>query len=130
MAQVEIGSDQILRGCGPCDHQRAPGFNGFALEARRLLCAAAGSEPPCPDEMIGSLASVILPDGPTTEVFWRRPDPLQRRLYDDWKIEVPIMSWPAPPRRLIRISAQLYNTREDYVRLAQALSKELPTERP
>jgi len=100
----------------------------LAVEARRLLCAAAGSEPPCPDEMIGSLASVILPDGPTTEVFWRRPDPLQRRLYDDWKIEVPIMSWPAPPRRLIRISAQLYNTREDYLRLAQALAKELPAE--
>jgi isopenicillin-N epimerase len=100
----------------------------LAVEARRLLCVAAGSEPPCPDEMIGSLASVILPDGPTTEVFWRRPDPLQRRLYDDWKIEVPIMSWPAPPRRLIRISAQLYNTREDYVRLAQALAKELPAE--
>lgn len=35
------------------------------------------------------------------------------------------MSWPAPPRRLIRISAQLYNTREDYVRLAEALTKEL-----
>jgi isopenicillin-N epimerase len=97
----------------------------LALEARRLLCAAAGTAPPCPDEMIGSLASVVLPDGATSEIAWRRPDPLQRRLYDDWKIEVPIMSWPAPPRRLIRISAQLYNTRDDYVRLAEALAKEL-----
>ena len=98
----------------------------LALEARRLLCAAAGTAPACPDEMIGSLASVMLPDSaPTTEVAWRRPDPLQRRLYDDWKIEVPVMSWPAPPRRLVRISAQLYNTRDDYIRLAEALSKEL-----
>ena len=97
----------------------------LALEARRLLCAAAGTAPPCPDEMIGSLASVVLPDGASSEIVWRRPDPLQRRLYDDWKIEVPVMSWPAPPRRLIRISAQLYNTREDYVRLAEALTKEL-----
>jgi len=97
----------------------------LALEARRLLCTAAGTAPPCPDEMIGSLASVILPDGATSEIAWRRPDPIQRRLYDDWKIEVPIMSWPAPPRRLIRISAQLYNTRDDYVRLAEALRKEL-----
>ena len=97
----------------------------LALEARRLLCTAAGTAPPCPDEMIGSLASVILPDGATSEIAWRRPDPIQRRLYDDWKIEVPIMSWPAPPRRLIRISTQLYNTRDDYVRLAEALRKEL-----
>jgi isopenicillin-N epimerase len=97
----------------------------LALEARGLLSAAAGTAPPCPDEMIGSLASVMLPDGATSEIAWRRPDPLQRRLYDDWKIEVPVMSWPAPPRRLIRVSAQLYNTRDDYVRLAGALTKEL-----
>jgi isopenicillin-N epimerase len=97
----------------------------LALGARRLLCTAAGTAPPCPDEMIGSLASVILPDGATSEIAWRRPDPLQRRLYDDWKIEAPIMSWPAPPRRLIRIAAQLYNTHDDYVRLAEGLMKEL-----
>src|SRR5215510_1753443 len=89
----------------------------LALEARGLLGAAAGTAPPCPESMIGSLASVILPDGPTTEIGWRRPDPLQRRLFDGWGIEVPVMSWPAPPRRLLRISAQLYNRREHYTRL-------------
>jgi hypothetical protein len=36
------------------------------------------------------------------------------------------MRWPAPPRRLIRVSAQLYNRRSQYARLADALRKELP----
>ncbi|HEV8437532.1 MAG TPA: aminotransferase class V-fold PLP-dependent enzyme [Methylomirabilota bacterium] len=101
----------------------------LALEARRLLCAAAGTAPPCPEEMVGSLASIVLPDGPTTDIGWRRPDPLQRRLFEDYGIEVPIMSWPAPPRRLVRVSAQLYNRLEHYARLAEALAKELPAER-
>jgi isopenicillin-N epimerase len=100
----------------------------LALEARRLLCAEVGTPPPCPDEMIGSIASVRLPDGPTTEVFWRHPDPLQQRLFDGWGIEVPIMSWPAAPHRLVRVSAQLYNTRDHYIRLAEALAKELSAE--
>jgi isopenicillin-N epimerase len=101
----------------------------LALDARRLVCAAAGTPPPSPDEMIGSLASVVLPDGVTAETMWRRPDPIQTRLYDEWRIEVPLMSWPAPPKRLIRVSAQLYNERDHYVRLADALSKELAAER-
>jgi isopenicillin-N epimerase len=67
---------------------------------------------------------VILPDG-VSEVFWNRPDPLQARLFERWHIEVPVMSWPAPPRRLIRISAQLYNTREQFAGLADVLRKEL-----
>jgi isopenicillin-N epimerase len=96
----------------------------LALDARRLLCVAAGTPPPCPDDMIGSLASVRLPDG-SAEVGWRRPDPLQQRLFEDWRIEVPVMSWPAAPRRLVRISAQLYNRPEHYERLALALGKEL-----
>jgi isopenicillin-N epimerase len=80
--------------------------------------------------MIGTLASVILPDGVTTEAGWRVPDPLKARLYDGHGIEVPIFRWPAPPRRLVRISAQLYNHSEQYVRLADVLRKELAAERP
>jgi isopenicillin-N epimerase len=98
--------------------------HALAVEGRRLLCDALDMAPPCPDDMIGSLASLRLPDG-DGEARWRRVDPLQRRLFEAWGIEVPVMSWPAPPRRLIRISAQLYNQREHYERLAQALVKEL-----
>ena len=95
----------------------------LALEARRTLCGSLGIPLPCPDEMIGSLASIPLPDGGTTDVKWRRPDPIQAALYDEWKIEVPVMSWPAPPKRLIRLSAQLYNAPQQYARLAGALKK-------
>jgi isopenicillin-N epimerase len=79
--------------------------------------------------MVGSIESIVLPDGPTTDIAWRRPDPIQQRLFDAWGIEVPVMSWPAPPHRLIRISAQLYNERGQYERLAGALGRELAAER-
>jgi isopenicillin-N epimerase len=42
---------------------------------------------------------------------------------------VPIFRWPAPPRRHVRISAQLYNGPEQFARLADALRKELAAER-
>ena len=104
--------------------------HALALEARGLLCATAGTPPPCPDAMVGSLAAVVLPDGaPSTTIAWRRPDPLQARLFDAWRIEVPVITFPAPPRRLVRISAQLYNAREHFARLAEALGKELTAER-
>lgn len=102
----------------------------LAVEMRRRLAAVAGTAPPCPDEMVGSLASIPLPDGLTTALAWRRPDPIQGRLLGRWGIEVAVMSWPVPPKRLLRISVQLYNEGEEYVRLCEALAKELADERP
>jgi isopenicillin-N epimerase len=102
---------------------------GLALEARRRLCAAVGTPPACPDEMIGSLASVLLPDNPSTPTGWRVPEPLQARLFEGHGIEVPVMRWPGPPRRLVRVSCQLYNRVEQYAALADALRKELAAER-
>ncbi len=91
----------------------------LALEARRLLGAALGVAPPCPDEMVGALAALPLPEGgpPAPPA----PDPLQDALLERFRIEVPVIAWPAPPRRLLRVSAQLYNDAADYRRLAAAL---------
>jgi isopenicillin-N epimerase len=72
--------------------------------------------------MIGALASVPLPDGDGTTEGPLYGDPLQRALVLQHGIEVPIVPWPARQRRLVRISAQVYNTLEQYRRLADALS--------
>ena len=102
----------------------------LALHARDELCRALGAAPPCPDEMIGSMAALPLPPGPDeapdSALY---TDPLQAQLLDRWGIEAPVIPWPAPPARLIRISAQVYNRFEQYQLLAGAL-KTLLAEAP
>jgi isopenicillin-N epimerase len=94
----------------------------LVLEGRALVARALGVSLPCPDEMIGSLASLPLTDGPQDQPqLPLGEDPLQTRLVREHRIEVPIFPWPAPPARLIRLSAQLYNSRGQYDRLARAL---------
>lgn len=93
----------------------------LALRARAILAEALGVEPPCPESMIGTLVSLPLPDGEPGPPSALYVDPLQQTLLDRYRIEVPIASWPAPPKRLLRISAQLYNDEEDYRRMATAL---------
>jgi isopenicillin-N epimerase len=96
----------------------------LALDGREILCEALGVEAPCPASMIGSLASLPLPDGDSGSVNELFPfDKLQDRLLKEFRIEVPVIAWPAPPRRLVRISAQLYNSRWHYVALAEALQE-------
>jgi isopenicillin-N epimerase len=67
------------------------------------------------------MAAVPLPDSseaPAPPLFL---DALQDSLFFEHRIEVPVVPWPHPPKRLLRVSAQLYNTIEDYQRLAEAL---------
>ena len=75
--------------------------------------------------MIGSLAAMPLPDRASGELTASGKDPLQLALVNKHRIEVPIVSWPAAPQRLVRISAQLYNDPSQYERLAAALTHEL-----
>ena len=94
----------------------------LALHGRTLLCRALGVGAPAPDDMIGTLGAVPLPPGKSGA----RPDafavdPLQKDLFEREKIEVPVFTWPAPPHRLVRISAQAYNEPAEYEALASAL---------
>jgi isopenicillin-N epimerase len=71
--------------------------------------------------MIGSLAAVPVPMdfGPAPLVD--EPDPLQTILFDRFGIELLVFTWRALATRILRVSAQLYNTGADYERLADAL---------
>jgi isopenicillin-N epimerase len=97
----------------------------LALEARAILLEAFGAAPAAPEAMIGSIASVPLPaaapgspaDGLTHEDLsnWVRARGVEAWFY----------AWPAGGGTLVRVSAQLYNSREEYARLAALLREAL-----
>jgi isopenicillin-N epimerase len=94
----------------------------LVVAARKHLCTELNVEPPCPDSMLGSVATIPLPhdfpDSPRREKI----DAEQALLYDGYGIEVPFSRFGKPPRRWIRISAQVYNTMGEYEYLANVLS--------
>jgi isopenicillin-N epimerase len=99
----------------------------LALAARKVLCASLEISEPCPEEFIGSLAAVPIPAAAPAGMA-RLPFneyPLQDALREKYRIEVPLISWPAPPKRVLRISAQVYNSLPQYEFLAQKLAQEL-----
>ena len=92
----------------------------LALDGGRFLRRTLEVQPLCPDEMLGSMAAVSLPDDGRPLDGWTHP--LQTRLFEQFSIEVPLFPWPAPPRLLLRISAQAYNHVGQYEQLAAALA--------
>jgi isopenicillin-N epimerase len=102
----------------------------LALAARRILCAALQIPEPCPEGFIGSLAAVPIPEAPggAGPKLPFNEYQLQDVLRERHRIEVPLISWPSAPKRLLRISAQLYNSRPQYELLAKALVLELSRE--
>jgi isopenicillin-N epimerase len=103
----------------------------LALEARDRLVAVLGSPTPAPDALIGSMAAVPIPGLRTdAEAAW-----LHEELFDEDRIEVPVVPWPVPGARpsptdpprsvLVRVSAQRYNDSGDIGRLVDALGRRL-----
>jgi isopenicillin-N epimerase len=95
--------------------------HAMAVWAQRMLCARWEVECITPNtgEMLGSMASLRLP----AALDRLREDEckaIQQRLYDQYKVEAPIMTWPGRPP-LIRPCAQVYTTPADFERLAQAI---------
>ncbi len=96
----------------------------LALQARKILCEALEQPIPCPEELVGAIATIPLP------AHFGKPnllpngiDVLQEWLWEKQSIEVPIIPWNNPPQKLIRVSAQLYNSIDEYRFLADTLTQ-------
>ena len=99
----------------------------MVLEGRALLCEKLGISPPCPDEMIATIATILLPNSGDAGIPLHDPDPLHSRLLE-LGIQVPVWSWASPEGRFLRISAHLHNSIEQYAYLADVLYDELDNE--
>ncbi len=107
---------------GGLEEHRAK-IRGLTIQARSRVLESLGIASPAPESMIGSMASIPLPAGPDPPTG--NVDPLQSRLFDRHRIEVPIFRHVGTNTRMLRFSVQAYNHLEQYRRLAVALRTEL-----
>jgi isopenicillin-N epimerase len=99
--QAEHGWAAVRRRC-----------HALAGKTARLLAERTGLEPLAPDESwFGQMVAVPLPHVD--------PNELQRRLYDEQRVEVPLFTWNG--QTLLRVSVQGYNDEPDLERLLAAL---------
>jgi isopenicillin-N epimerase len=94
----------------------------LALQARALLLAVCAGDAPCPESMIGSMASIPLPTPAAGSPAGR----LDSRGLHAWFRERGVETWLyADPLPLLRVSAQLYNHLDQFERLARLLEEAL-----
>jgi isopenicillin-N epimerase len=93
----------------------------LVVQARKLLCERFEVEPPCPEELLGSMATIPLPTRFQKRKASGKIDREQLALYDRFGIEVPLNRFGKPAQRWLRVSAQIYNSPADYEFLADAL---------
>ena len=119
---------EFLESCGLATFRDET--HGLAEQARARIVAVTGLEPPIPNspDWYGSMISLPLPPlaGDPLKPGYR--DPLQDRLWDRHRIEVPVVHWQG--RRFLRVSCHLYNTTADIEQLAEALATELGKSHP
>jgi isopenicillin-N epimerase len=94
----------------------------LTLKARALMLESSGVDLPCPDAMIGSMASIPLPAAAAGTAAYR----LDCQGLHDWFRERGVETWFHPhPLPLLRISAQLYNDLDQFKQLAVLLGEAL-----
>lgn len=93
----------------------------MVVSARRLLCQRLNVQAPCPEEMIGSMATLPLPGHLATPSPGVSPDPVYQRLFAEFGIELQVITFGG--RRWFRISAHLHNSPDEYRYLADVLAQ-------
>jgi isopenicillin-N epimerase len=89
------------------------------LAARQMLAQTWNIPLPCPESMVGSMATLPLPAAQLSHLSHAE---LNRQLWEQFQVEVPIMPFPDPQSYVVRISAQIYNQPSDFDRLRVALN--------
>jgi len=92
----------------------------LALSMRTMLAERWGTELPAPDAMIGTMASVFIPDAAVKTVE-NRDTSVYAELYHQWGIQIPAIPLPDNLGTVVRLSAHIYNTESEYERLAEAV---------
>jgi isopenicillin-N epimerase len=95
--------------------------HALALQGRNVVCAALDMPAPCPDHMIGSMASIPLPPPADGAPAQRLDQDALATWFRERGIETWFTPWRCPGGKLVRVSAQLYNHREQYALLAGLL---------
>jgi isopenicillin-N epimerase len=94
----------------------------LTLQVRAMLLGSCGVDAPCPEAMIGSMASIPLPQAALGSPVHR----LDCKGLHDWfrarNVETCLFSDPVP---MLRISAQLYNNFDQFKQLASLLGEAL-----
>ena len=97
----------------------------LALRARRIFLERLGGPAACPSAMVGSMAAAFLPTPSKESPLFG----LDREQLSNWMRARGVESWfhpsPSDGAMLVRLSAQLYNTEEQYARLASLIAEAL-----
>jgi isopenicillin-N epimerase len=91
------------------------------LEARQIISNKFQLNLPCPDDLIGSMASL-----PLNQIFSHSnlsAELLQNKLLKEFNIEIPLIPFPSSQDKIMRLSAQIYNTIDEYIYLADVMEK-------
>jgi isopenicillin-N epimerase len=95
--------------------------HALATSMQAMLCERFGVEPISPRDgsMLGSMATVRLPDSLQPKVDPRTPEQVQAQLLERERSELPILDFGGS--RYLRISCHVYNEEAEYERLADAV---------
>ncbi len=91
----------------------------LAVRGADLIAAAWQTTLGAPASLTGSMATVALPFDRPSDVGAEDAEGLRFQLLDDFGVQVPVREMAG--RSWVRISAQVYNTLDDYERLANAV---------